>query len=410
MTDLVASDNHDNNILVSWTATGDDGTAGTAFQYDLRYNTYDQGPVTDANWDSAAEVASLPAPRVSGTVESLLVTGLTTEQGYYFALKVSDEAGNVSALSNMAHTYLKPGPRTVVLEPGKDGPLYGASTSDGNSNRGLGGRFDLNGTDATSVDSVLMQFDMSSVLGSRERIVSATLDLYPTKGSSSGYDIDLRAYPLLVDWVEGTGTNGGLVGSVDWPWGPTQVGDTVFNYREVTATGTDSSFGGQVVATNGIPWTVPGARGIGTDVSNDLMISQNIAGAGYIYGQKLCSLTFTQAGVHVLNQWARNARANYGFSLFPLNGATGAVAVATHENTTASAHPQLVLSIASTVDGDVNGDGYVNVGDLQKMVWAWGSRFDLPGSHWDANADCNNDGCVNVADLQFLAASWGASM
>ncbi len=381
--DLAAVDNGDNNALVSWTATGDDGTAGQASSYDLRYNPAAEGEITEANWDQATPVPGLAAPQASGTAESVLVTGLATQRSYYFALKVNDEAGNTSALSNIAFVLLKAGPRTVLLEPAKDGPMYGIAVADGNSNRGYGGRFDLNGADSSAVNSVLLQFDLTDIVDSSEQIVGATLDLYPPKTvGTASYNMELRAYPLLFDWVEGVGTTDGVIGSTDSPWGPATVGDAVYNYREVTAVGVDSSWG--VVAADGVPWDVPGARGIGTDVSDDLMISQNLSGTGYFLDQKLCSLDFTAAGVRVLNQWATGARANYGLSLFPLNGAIGSVCVATREYPTIAWHPQLVLSIAPAdlppaVIGDINSDGYVNVGDLQQL----GGGLGQPGrSAW----------------------------
>ncbi len=58
--------------------------------------------------------------------------------------------------------------------------------------------------------------------------------------------------------------------------------------------------------------------------------------------------------------------------------------------------------------GDINGDGYVNVGDLQSLVAAWGSHAGSPtDTGWDADADLNDDGHVNVGDLQLLIANWG---
>lgn len=54
--------------------------------------------------------------------------------------------------------------------------------------------------------------------------------------------------------------------------------------------------------------------------------------------------------------------------------------------------------------GDINGDGYVNVGDLQALVAAWGG-----GPGYNGPADINGDGYVNVADLQAMVANWAKS-
>ncbi len=55
--------------------------------------------------------------------------------------------------------------------------------------------------------------------------------------------------------------------------------------------------------------------------------------------------------------------------------------------------------------GDIDLDGYVNVGDLQVLVAAWGT--DSNGSGFNSEADINGDTYVNVGDLQALVATWG---
>ncbi len=60
--------------------------------------------------------------------------------------------------------------------------------------------------------------------------------------------------------------------------------------------------------------------------------------------------------------------------------------------------------------GDINGDGYVNVGDLQAVIAAWGSDSVGGWPNWNQYADLNDDGCINVADLQVLAAHWSRSL
>jgi chitodextrinase len=82
-----------------WNATGDDSLTGTATSYDVRYST---SPITAANWATATQVSGEPAPGAPGTVQNLTVSGLTRQTTYYFAVRVADEAGNASDLSNVA--------------------------------------------------------------------------------------------------------------------------------------------------------------------------------------------------------------------------------------------------------------------------------------------------------------------
>lgn len=86
------------SIALSWTAPGDDGSVGTATQYDLRMST---AAITAANFASATQVAGLPAPKVAGGAESFTVIGLTPNTTYYFAIKTADEVPNWSAISNV---------------------------------------------------------------------------------------------------------------------------------------------------------------------------------------------------------------------------------------------------------------------------------------------------------------------
>ena len=97
VSNLGASNPDSTTIDLSWTATGDDGNTGTASTYDVRYST---SPITDANWPSATQATGEPAPAAAGTAETFTVTGLSSSTTYYFAIKVNDEGGNISQLSN----------------------------------------------------------------------------------------------------------------------------------------------------------------------------------------------------------------------------------------------------------------------------------------------------------------------
>lgn len=86
------------SITLTWTAPGDDGNAGTAAQYDIRYST---SLITAQNFTSATQVADEPTPQAAGNAESFDITGLTPATNYYFAIKAADENGNWSAISNV---------------------------------------------------------------------------------------------------------------------------------------------------------------------------------------------------------------------------------------------------------------------------------------------------------------------
>jgi hypothetical protein len=88
----------DSSAVLSWNATGDDSLTGTATTYDIRYST---SPITLASWTGATQVTGEPAPAAAGTAQSYTVRGLSRQTTYYFAIRVADEAGNPSALSNV---------------------------------------------------------------------------------------------------------------------------------------------------------------------------------------------------------------------------------------------------------------------------------------------------------------------
>lgn len=87
-----------NSITLRWTTPGDDSLLGTASSFDLRYST---SPISAANFGAAPRWTSMPAPGVSGTQQSVTVTGLTPATTYYFAIKTADDVPNWSGISNL---------------------------------------------------------------------------------------------------------------------------------------------------------------------------------------------------------------------------------------------------------------------------------------------------------------------
>jgi len=95
---LAITGTSETSATLAWTAVGDDSLAGTATTNDIRYST---SPITSANWAAATQVTGEPAPTAPTTSQSHTVSGLTRQTTYYFAIRVSDDGGNLSALSNV---------------------------------------------------------------------------------------------------------------------------------------------------------------------------------------------------------------------------------------------------------------------------------------------------------------------
>ena len=85
--------------VLHWTASGDDGSVGRAKRYDIRRSLL---PITAANFFLADTVGGAPAPATAGTQQSCTVIVPASGLTYYFALRVVDERGNWSLVSNVA--------------------------------------------------------------------------------------------------------------------------------------------------------------------------------------------------------------------------------------------------------------------------------------------------------------------
>ncbi len=102
-------------VRLNWKAVGDDGTAGTATSYLVRYSS---SPIADdATWNAATPVTTgIPTPAVAGSDESMTVSGLVPGQTYYFAVRAQDEEPNLGGLSNSPAAVAKsPTPQGVGI-------------------------------------------------------------------------------------------------------------------------------------------------------------------------------------------------------------------------------------------------------------------------------------------------------
>jgi hypothetical protein len=100
ITDLAVVPLSDTSVQLTWTASGDDGTTGTAAKYAIKRSS--NRILTEADFENAILVTDSKSALPPGSAEQQPVTGLSADTSYYFALKVSDEVPNTSGLSTCA--------------------------------------------------------------------------------------------------------------------------------------------------------------------------------------------------------------------------------------------------------------------------------------------------------------------
>lgn len=99
---LAAAATSESVVHLTWTATGDDGAAGTAAAYDLRRASGGACPLTAATFFSAERLPAAAAPKAAGAAESLDAGGHARKTSYCYAIQAIDAAGNRSPASNSA--------------------------------------------------------------------------------------------------------------------------------------------------------------------------------------------------------------------------------------------------------------------------------------------------------------------
>ncbi len=96
-------------IVLTWTATGDDGSAGTASEYVIKVS---DAPIDAGSFAAATDLdfwLHEPLPQEAGTPESLVVSGFDPAETYFFAITAVDDALNESPVSNSPGTMPAPG-------------------------------------------------------------------------------------------------------------------------------------------------------------------------------------------------------------------------------------------------------------------------------------------------------------
>jgi PKD repeat protein len=210
ITDLAVIGVESDRVRLAFTASGDDAAAGQAFRYDVRYST---GILTSNNFGFGTQALDEPEPPVAGQRDTVEVTGLFPGTTYTFALKVVDDGGERSTISNIRNvTTIGGGTQTLVLRQGLNG--YNGSEDnlmmDIRANENYGAGVDLqigrHGTEPTplitTISRGLVRFDVSAIPPGAT-IVSAKLKLFSYQRDSST-PVDIGAFRVTKHWIEGT--------------------------------------------------------------------------------------------------------------------------------------------------------------------------------------------------------------
>ena len=90
------------SVTLLWYTVGDDDLTGIAASYDLRWST---SPITSGNFASATQVTGMPVTQVAGTLQMAGAINLPLNQNVYFAIRATDEVGNVGGISNVISVH-----------------------------------------------------------------------------------------------------------------------------------------------------------------------------------------------------------------------------------------------------------------------------------------------------------------
>lgn len=101
---LAVSNPTTSSVVLSWTEQSDNGGSGgtgNVSSYTVKYST---STITSLNFDSATTFSQSWPVQAPNTTHSDIITGLSADTTYYFAVKSCDEVANCSLISNVVST------------------------------------------------------------------------------------------------------------------------------------------------------------------------------------------------------------------------------------------------------------------------------------------------------------------
>ena len=208
------------SALLQWTTPGDDGMTGRASTITLAYATTE---ITNESWADAIHVSG-PTPAAGGSSQEFRVNGLLPTTPYYFAMKVSDNSGQASALSN------------VVAATTPIGAILDAPTTIETVT--------LNEGESQTLPLLLSNLG-DEQLDYRINLSAPVDDSSPTQQFQS-VDHAKGAADLRTGAISPQGHGG--PDNFGYTWADSDEGQVVFDWTDISSTGTSLIFGDDTVS------------------------------------------------------------------------------------------------------------------------------------------------------------------
>lgn len=183
ITDLRAGNASSNAVVLQWTAHGDDADSGRAGSYDIRYAL---APIDSLTFNTATRATNRLVPQLPGSPETFEVTGLNFNTTYFFAIKILDEQGNASPISNSPSAATLGAPRIAIAPDSlAETLLTGARSTQTLTLRNIGeGTLDFTARAISQPNWLTVAPDSGRVLTETTSDLQVTLDATGLDGGS----------------------------------------------------------------------------------------------------------------------------------------------------------------------------------------------------------------------------------